>query len=147
MKNPILSKIQNQANELKAQIENLKKEAANLVKPMLMEFLEENPEVRGLAWVQYTPYFNDGDECVFRMGDTTFYWYGEDYEELEVGEEAYEGLYHHESSACSADTYKNCREFSSILESLEDEMKLLFNDHVTVKVTRDGVEVEEYDHD
>lgn len=52
--------------------------------------------VEGIAWYQYTPYFNDGDPCIFRAGDPSFafkgvefdpkdhyfehYWAEEDYE-------------------------------------------------------------------
>lgn len=27
----------------------------------------ELPEIAGMRWSQYTPYFNDGDQCVFRL--------------------------------------------------------------------------------
>lgn len=30
------------------------------------------PEVSGIAWTQYTPYFNDGEPCVFQAGEAYF---------------------------------------------------------------------------
>lgn len=41
-----------------------KEEFAQLMKPVL-----DDPTVRDFGWRQYTPYFNDGDECVFSAGD------------------------------------------------------------------------------
>lgn len=32
-------------------------------------FFDENPNVGGVQWTQYTPYFNDGEECVFSVND------------------------------------------------------------------------------
>lgn len=37
---------------------------AELVQPVFVEF----PGLRWFSWAQYTPYFNDGDPCVFRNG-------------------------------------------------------------------------------
>src|SRR5688572_27883088 len=31
----------------------------------LQEWLEDHPEIQQISWTQYTPYFNDGDECTF----------------------------------------------------------------------------------
>lgn len=44
------------------------------------------PEVTGIAWTQYTPYFNDGEPCVFRAGEPYFCFEGV---ELSDEEEAY----------------------------------------------------------
>lgn len=33
-------------------------------------------EVTGIAWTQYTPYFNDGDPCIFRASDPSFSFVG-----------------------------------------------------------------------
>lgn len=33
-------------------------------------------EVTGIAWTQYTPYFNDGDPCIFRASDPSFSFAG-----------------------------------------------------------------------
>lgn len=35
----------------------------------LIHAVLEVPGVKGLAWTQYTPYFNDGEPCVFGAGD------------------------------------------------------------------------------
>lgn len=40
-----------------------------MFEPMVKEFFAANPNVIGISWRQYTPYFNDGDECVFSVND------------------------------------------------------------------------------
>lgn len=57
-------------------------------------FFDAHPEAHALQWAQYTPYFNDGDPCVFSVGDVCvalksledneadfMYGYPSDYEE------------------------------------------------------------------
>lgn len=48
---------------------------------------------------------------------------------------------------CSIETQQACEQLSEELSGLEDALKTLFGDHVKVIVTKDGVEVEEYEHD
>lgn len=43
-----------------------------------------HPEVTGIAWTQYTPYFNDGDPCVFSVGEPYFSFQG-----VNVSEDTY----------------------------------------------------------
>jgi hypothetical protein len=56
--------------ELKAKIANARKEmettAKNAFTEMSAELFEQNPTLQSFSWTQYTPYFNDGDPCVFR---------------------------------------------------------------------------------
>lgn len=35
-----------------------------------------HPEITGIAWTQYTPYFNDGEPCVFSASDPYFAFEG-----------------------------------------------------------------------
>lgn len=58
------------ANELQAQYHKALadiKEAdfLELFRPMFEQF----PQIVAVGWKQYTPSFNDGDPCTFRMGD------------------------------------------------------------------------------
>lgn len=51
----------------------------------LVNTVLEVPGVRGLAWTQYTPYFNDGDTCVFSAGEPFLSLAGLEYEEGDYG--------------------------------------------------------------
>jgi hypothetical protein len=46
-------------------------EGQGLLTEMFKEFFEQNAGVDSLSWQQYTPYFNDGDPCTFRVTDVT----------------------------------------------------------------------------
>ena len=52
--------------EMQAKSKGLVEAAANI-------FLEACPEVTGLHWVQYQPYFNDGESCEFGVHDICFH--------------------------------------------------------------------------
>lgn len=57
-------------------IDNMVRQATqNAVSPFrealraaLQAFLDKHPERQSIGWSQYTPYFNDGDACVFGVG-------------------------------------------------------------------------------
>lgn len=36
-------------------------------------FFETNPDIISFGWSQFTPYFNDGEECVFQIPDRDFF--------------------------------------------------------------------------
>lgn len=166
-----IAEINKQKEELTAQ---LRKDFAPMLKPL---FEKSEGKIKSISWNQYTPYFNDGDECTFsvhadldyslKLNGSSF----EDYEEenrlfgspkyamkkyLE-GEQVYqEWITRYPEDALNPDTkeedlklYKIAQEFESILNSIDDEFfKDLFGDHVEVIVNESGaIEVEEYEHD
>lgn len=62
----------NEYEDLLAQIEDLKRQLADRAQGAFKNKLNKIIETFGLVglqWTQYTPYFNDGDPCVFRVHD------------------------------------------------------------------------------
>lgn len=55
--------------ELRSKIAEAKKQMADTAKSlfteMSAELFAENPTLVSFGWTQYTPYFNDGEQCVF----------------------------------------------------------------------------------
>lgn len=48
---------------------------------MTKSFFDAAPEIKAVIWSQYTPYFNDGEECVFSVNEINFLTeFGEDAE-------------------------------------------------------------------
>jgi hypothetical protein len=146
-------------------------QAQSLFKDITKEFFEKNPGVTGVIWTQYTPYFNDGDTCVFSVGDLTFtnapadelsdIRWGEYEGEtegvwaadnigyvLESDREYYQGTKNAILAAGGVDA-TSCALFAKAVGSseMEDVMQAMFGDHVKVIATRAGFEVDEYDHD
>lgn len=102
------------------------------------ELFEAHPDLESFGWRQYTPYFNDGDECVFGVRSDFPDLNGMD--ENGGDEEDYEAYYKLEKKFG-----KSVSEFLS--QFSDDDMKFLFGDHVRVTVFRDGkIEVEDYHH-
>lgn len=140
--------LQAKSDALKAQMEELRKEAAAAMKPMLIAFMNETPQVKAVKWTQYTPYFNDGDACTFSVNDPEFYFEGDDQEDEGHGiwsiGRADCGP---KPEQCSAETAEACAAFVKALGGMDDALETLFGDHCKVIVTAEGVEVDEYDHD
>lgn len=47
----------------------IQEKGASALKELFSEFFKAHPEARSIVWTQYTPYFNDGEPCVFGVGD------------------------------------------------------------------------------
>lgn len=156
--------------------ENIQKQAGDVFAKASKEIFEGCPELGEFGWVQYTPYFNDGDPCVFSANDVYIhskgdedledgYWessnifssYGVDkvnkilYEDSKGGLSPYNwGKDKKEVPNPNYDPYIGgaVAAIKKLRGSLNDAtLEALFGDHCVVRVTASGVEVEEYDHD
>lgn len=72
-----LTKITQDILETQAELKKKVQLAAQeQLKPALREVIiqlrESVPNLTRIEWDQYTPYFNDGDECVFSLGEVYF---------------------------------------------------------------------------
>lgn len=59
-------------NNLQALKKTLQAQAQEGIKDAFKQFFIAFPQVKTIVWSQYTPYFNDGDECVFSVGEQIF---------------------------------------------------------------------------
>jgi len=74
-------------DELNAQIEAARKEmqakSEGLIEAVVKQFLDKCPEVTGIHWTQYTPYFNDGDTCEFSVHEFCFHILADEDDEID----------------------------------------------------------------
>lgn len=139
------------------------------LEPLFLAVIED-PYIREFGWTQYTPYFNDGETCYFRVGTLWFLttddtprdemddWEEEEYgvtygEHPTLGEMQSEGYgssrvdlgYKGSREA----EYKRAEALSNAIDSGAYGSALLtaFGDHATVYITREGITVEHYDHE
>jgi hypothetical protein len=139
--------------QLKAETDKLiKTEGESALKEEFARLFAAHPEIGAIRWQQYTPYFNDGDPCSFSVGEFEFQFA----EDAEFDPKAY---YYNDGidedspweSWVSGSRHDNCPavEAVSSLECLMDEdiLEAVFGDHVEIVASREGFEVEEYDHD
>lgn len=147
-------------------------EAQAMFKETMKEFFDKNPGITALKWTQYTPYFNDGDACVFSVNDVTFTNASADELENVTAWGEYEGedesvwvaqnvayvlnsgskYYVNEAArirAAGGVDEDSCELINKMISSneMEEIMQEMFGDHVQVTATRDGFEVTDYEHD
>lgn len=173
----LIDKINAKTRELEEKRKEFMKELQQDFVPITKEFFNEVPLVQAVVWTQYTPYFNDGDECVFTVYEPTFVVSGFDPDELESvytyeDEDKYKTLrtgdwrrsienyktYNTDWAKSSIEKLEQnikdypgydakITDFANFLQSNEELLKDLYGDHVAVYLTKDNVVVEEYDHD
>lgn len=126
-------------------LEELKQRHAELKNQILEEskawfkeasqgLFDAHPEIQSFAWSQYTPYFNDGDECVFRVNSEPKINGVDWYDEPEEGQTKFE-----------RPVYK---EVEKLIDSIDQPtLKEMFGDHCEVTARRDGITVASYEHD
>ena len=117
---------------------------------------KEFPELNVIKWNQYTPYFNDGEECIFSVNDPIFSNCDPDDENLssydyEGDDEnvwAMDGYNHDDKSIPKGlpDVYKKLERIIQS-DAMADVMKDAFGDHAEITVSRSGIKIEEYSHD
>jgi hypothetical protein len=128
------------------QIEAAAREQAKaILAPGLQEFMNSHPDVKAIGWTQYTPYFNDGEECIF--GVHGLHASAKDERDDSLYGDGWEEIYSKVPEGFSPESWKALQELESALSGGEPELKAAFGDHVQVIVTRDGVDIDSYDHD
>lgn len=138
----------------------LKEEGEDALKEVFKELFDKHPRLESVTWVQYTPYFNDGDPCYFSVHDfDASISEPEETEELDEDEdEEDEDLYDDDytyGERLSAIAESDDPELQKLAEAVselngeipEDVLENVFGDHCKVTATRDGFDITEYEHD
>ena len=132
-----IQKVTEQLKEISQQKEVYEKkrkemlqEFKNNMEILFKDLFEAVPSLKAVNWRQYTPYFNDGETC----------YYSSCHKDPEI-----EG----EDCGRRTERYTNIksdiREFMSLFD--DDLMMDLFGDHVKIIVTKEGITVEDYEHE
>lgn len=155
----ILEKIKKSIEEFDKKKSELLAELKNDFAPMLTPLFEKHPKIKSISWNQYTPYFNDGDECTFSTNFDYVKINGldedDDNSQLDwrieyylKGDEKYANILS-ENPNIDLDIYHGAEEFKKLLSSIPDDFyKSLFGDHQEITINSDGsIDIEEYEHD
>lgn len=133
----------------------LTEEGNLLIRDLLARFFTENPLVKEIRWRQYTPYFNDGDLCVFTVHSPVAIISEKDNEKYHLVEKddftvvdsngnitvegyTYSGRSRLEENLCG---------LSDTLRDLGFVLEKVYGDDAEIIVTKDGITVEEFEHD
>jgi hypothetical protein len=151
-----LDAIITKVKELKTLMQTQGKEA---LKDAFQEFFEAHPEAKCIVWTQYTPYFNDGDACEFRVNELALKLNKTPSEDTSAEDDDFEDNDDYESDiydlkygkkTLTVAEAKLVADFTSLEKAtgqLDEVFELVFGDHVKVRATRNGFDVTEYDHD
>lgn len=157
-----LKKMNEELAELK---KNHLERSKKLFTEVTVKVFEKHPALESFSWNQYTPYFNDGEECTFSANI--------DYPEINDSDENDDGApdYFNETKVVEHGKYNSqTRQYegriekpnpdyspelvaakSDVIEFLgnidDSVLRDLFGDHVKVTVTKMGTEVDGYEHD
>jgi Fe-S-cluster formation regulator IscX/YfhJ len=140
--------IKDLVKEMEAFKKEYQKKGQKILQTAFTQFFDENPSIQTITWSQYTPYFNDGDECVFRING--FYCSAKKLTAEDINSPYdLEGYEDDENDGYKWDSpaRKKVQAFEKLLQPLEEVFKELFDDHVWVIATEDGFEVNEYEHE
>lgn len=161
--------------DAKSELERAQKALIEKIKPqfitLFMPAFNKHPKLEAFRWRQYTPYFSDGDPCVFSVHDIAikhedlkgegsdgFLWGIPAVDIFTVGSWGYdrewtaearaEALKNFGSQEAYLDLANDMQTISDAFHKLPKEiMEDMFGDHMEITVTREGIEVEEYSHD
>lgn len=123
---------------------------------IFMPIFEKYPEIKAFGWTQYTPYFNDGESCEFSVNELSAAGGDDEVDERDWLWEGLPSLDYKDKTKLSSyaqswATLEMVHDLDALNEAFtkipDDVFENMFGDHVYVVVDRDGVTVEEYDHD
>jgi len=105
-------------------------------------FFDKYPDLKTIAWAQYTPYFNDGDECKFGV-NSDIYINGLDPDDDEMD-------YYSEEE--HGTRLENTKELSKFIEGFiydipETLLQDAFGEGLVIVYSDGRIVVEEYEHE
>ena len=136
--------------------EKFQTEAKKLLKEEFKTFFDQVPEIKTIKWSQYTPYFNDGDECVFGVNEPVFSNCEDTNLVSSWGEydgDENDGMFVFQGTWGLPDEFKSKEHLFQEMDSLicasamREVMLGAFGDHCEVTVTKDGIDVDHYEHE
>jgi hypothetical protein len=152
--------------EKQSQISDIKKQVLDLSSGIFEDFykyiFEKYPTLESFGWTQYTPYFNDGDTCIFSV-NTDYISVNDEYvDEAKWSSEVnvinwgnwnrelkvYEGRVEEPNPNYDPVLTAASNEITNFLGNFDNDFYLSkFGDHASITVTKDGVDISDYDHD
>jgi hypothetical protein len=149
--------------EIKRIKSELREVLSNNFHSLIKELFDTYPELNSIGWKQYTPYFNDGEPCEFRSmhhyptinGNDENYGVSEQPEGVldivmlgseEIYDENWKKVKNPNYKPYYAEIVKSVKDFLNQFD--DDDMEDLFGDHVSVHITSEGIDIQDYDsHD
>jgi hypothetical protein len=152
--------------EKQSQISKLKSDVIEISSDIFEDFykyiFDKYPTLESFGWTQYTPYFNDGETCVFYTNTSYININGECVDEADWSQKTkiidwgtwnkdtrkYEGRVEEDNHDYDSILTEASNEIVDFLGRFDNDFYLSkFGDHAEITVTKDGVDISDYDHD
>lgn len=132
----------------------------NEINEELIDCLKKNPNIESICWLQFRPYFNDGDECRLLIFD----WYmilkedfkftderiQREYEDY-TQEAPYEGWWPYNGAyecITDMDSFNRLLEIKKQLNNDKGLCEFLYDNHSHVHITANGIDITDHsNHD
>lgn len=145
----------------------LTKDGEKVVGLWLQDLLERNPVVKAVQFTAYTPYFNDGEACVWGLGEiyvgipadlpenaeATYNvneevrWDYRDDDDYDDVTDSIDGLNYYSAWGCPDSLKDQIKAVTDEIENTDSLIRDGLPDHIRVVVTEKGMTIEDYDHD
>lgn len=139
------------------ELKTMKTRIATIGKKAVMDaiksYFAKHAEVQAVQWRQFTPYFNDGDACVFSIMGATVLLSDANEDDGDYGDgfiDSWSWKYQAEKAKKpTPPAALDLEKIDTLLKQGQDAMLATFGDHVMVTIRRgsDQAEVEAYSHD
>lgn len=143
--------------EFEAMQANFQLKGKEALSDEMKDFFNMNPGIKCITWTQYSPYFNDGEACEFRVNSPMFSnsdeadalrhgeYSGDDENIWVFGDDCYDDS----TASPTEQEVKAMNEMDKMLQSgaASNLFESLFGNHVSVTITANGISVFDYDHD
>ena len=126
---------------LEAKRKELRKEATEMASKFFKEntgeLFKEHPIMKSFSWEQFTPYFNDGDTCVFRART--------DEDSIKINGEHWDDWWYRDEKDATPEQLQKTAAVNAVSKFLnlfsKEDFEAAFGDHTSVVVTPDSIEV------
>jgi hypothetical protein len=149
-----------------SELSKLKSEILNISSDIFEDFykyiFDKYPTLESFGWTQYTPYFNDGETCVF-YANTDYISVNDEYVDdakwasevnvLNCGNwnrelKLFEDRVEEPNPNYDPVLTEASNEITNFLGNFDNGFYLSkFGDHASITVSKDGVDISDYDHD
>jgi hypothetical protein len=136
--------------------------SSDIFEDFYKHIFDKYPTLESFGWSQYTPYFNDGDTCIFSANTDYLNINGEYVDESNWSQKTkvidwgnwnkdtrkYEGRVEEDNDDYDPILSEASNEIVDFLGQFDNDFYLSkFGDHAEITVTKDGVDISDYDHD
>lgn len=131
------SKMKTSPSKISKLYARLQKETRAAFREGCERLFASHPKLKSFGWTQYTPYYCDGEQCVFGVNTCQPFVNGVD----DYGDIHESGPTEQEHAALGEEVQEFLQEFD------DDTMRIVYGDHVEVTVNRDEDKVTVLDYE